>query len=57
MKIIALDDEKLALERLASTIKKAEPNAEILAFQSPLEALLYGHLRESRDQYHLYNWL
>ena len=39
MKIIAVDDEKIALQGLISSIKKAAPNAEIYGFRYPREAI------------------
>ncbi len=42
MNIIAVDDEKLALEALVNTIKEAEPNAEIYSFRQPLEAISFA---------------
>lgn len=42
MKIIAVDDESLALEGLVSSIKKAEPEAEVTGFNNPREALAFA---------------
>ena len=39
MKIIALDDEKIALQGLISSIQKAEPNAHIYDFRLASEAI------------------
>lgn len=39
MKILAVDDEKIALEGLVDTIKEAEPSAEIYSFSKAGEAL------------------
>lgn len=39
MNILALDDEQIALEGLASAAKKAEPSAAIYSFRKPKEAL------------------
>lgn len=39
MKILAVDDEKIALEGLVNAIREAEPFAEIYAFQKAGEAL------------------
>lgn len=39
MQIIAVDDEKIALERLAAAIKKSQPDAAITGFRSPGAAL------------------
>lgn len=39
MKILAIDDEKLALEGLVDAIRKAEPSADISGFRRPSEAL------------------
>lgn len=39
MKILAIDDEELALEGLVSAVKKAEPSAVIYSFRKPREAL------------------
>ena len=41
MQIIAVDDEKMALERLVSTIGEVQPDAKITGFRSPKEALCY----------------
>lgn len=41
MKIIAADDEKMALETLVEAIKKAEPEAEVAGFSSGREVLAY----------------
>lgn len=41
MRIIAVDDEELARDALAASIKKAEPEAEIHSFSDPDEALSY----------------
>ena len=39
MKILALDDEQIALEGLVLAAKKAEPSAAIYSFRKPGEAL------------------
>lgn len=39
MKILALDDEQIALEGLVLAVKKAEPSAAIYSFRKPGEAL------------------
>ena len=39
MRIIAVDDEKLALDALLGSIRKAAPEAEIYAFNDAVEAL------------------
>lgn len=39
MNILAVDDEKLALEGLALSIQKAEPSATVYSFRKPEEAL------------------
>lgn len=39
MNILAIDDEKIALEGLVSSAKKAEPSATIYSFQRPKESL------------------
>lgn len=39
MDIIAVDDEKLALDALVDAVSKAVPNARIHGFRKPLEAL------------------
>lgn len=39
MNILAIDDEKIALEGLVSAIKEAEPSATIYSFQNPQDAL------------------
>ena len=41
MKIIAVDDEKLALEALIDSITEAVPDASILAFRKPSEAMKF----------------
>lgn len=41
MKILAVDDEKIALEGLENSIKKAVPQAEIYSFRKPEEALKF----------------
>lgn len=41
MKILAVDDEKLALESLMDSVKKAVPDAELSGFRKPQEALEY----------------
>lgn len=42
MRIIAVDDEEIALENLADAIREAEPNAEVTAFDSTDAAYLYA---------------
>ena len=42
MRIIAVDDEEIALENLADAIREAEPNAEVTAFDSADAAYLYA---------------
>ncbi len=39
MKILAVDDEKLALEMLTEAIQEACPEAEVLGFSNPLDCL------------------
>ena len=39
MTILALDDEKIALEGLVSAIEEAEPSAAVFSFRKPAEAL------------------
>lgn len=41
MRIIAVDDEKIALEALTSAIGKADENAEVISFRKVAEALEY----------------
>ncbi|MDD7220530.1 MAG: response regulator [Blautia sp.] len=41
MRIIAVDDERIALERLMESIEKAEPKAAVWGFRDPEEALTY----------------
>ena len=41
MQIIAVDDEKLALEALEVAIKKADPEASVECFRKPSEAISY----------------
>lgn len=42
MVIIAVDDEKIALERLISVIKEVENNADIIGFRNPLDVVEYA---------------
>lgn len=42
MKIIAVDDETLALETLVDSVGKAAPNASVVGFRRPDEALEYA---------------
>lgn len=42
MKIIAADDEQIALEQLTDAIKEAAPQAEIHSFQKPREMLAFA---------------
>jgi len=44
MRIVAIDDEKIALEALMSAIVKAEPDAELHGFRNASAA--FAHLRE-----------
>ena len=44
MKIIAVDDEQIALDGLVKSIKKAAPNAQVLGFRKPRLAL--DHARQ-----------
>ena len=39
MRIIAVDDERLALEALVSSIVKAVPDAAVHGFRDPAEAM------------------
>lgn len=39
MRILAVDDEKIALEVLVSSIKNADPSAEVISFDNPKDAL------------------
>ena len=39
MRIVAVDDEKLALEGIVSVIQKVRPDDEIVGFRNPLDAL------------------
>ena len=41
MKILAVDDENLMLERLCRCIKEAKPDSEVIAFRRAAEALEY----------------
>ena len=41
MIIMAVDDEKLALEGLLKSIREAEPNAETVGFRKPSEAMVF----------------
>ena len=42
MTILAVDDEKIALERLVSAIREARPEAEVTAFRDPKAALAFA---------------
>lgn len=42
MRILAVDDEKLALASIADAIKEASPEAELFTFQSPKEVLAWA---------------
>ena len=42
MKIIAVDDEQIALEQLVDAIREAAPQAELHSFQKPREMLAYA---------------
>lgn len=42
MKIIAADDEQVALEQLTDAIREAAPQAELHSFQKPREMLVYA---------------
>ena len=42
MRILAVDDERIALENLMITLRKAVPNAEIQGFRMGKEALEYA---------------
>lgn len=39
MRIVAVDDEKLALEGIVSVIQKVRPDDEVVGFRNPLDAL------------------
>lgn len=41
MIILAVDDEKIALEGLVKSIREAEPEAEVVGFRKPSEAMAY----------------
>ena len=41
MKIVAVDDEKIALQGLISSIQKAAPDAEVYGFRYASEAIAY----------------
>ena len=41
MKIIAIDDEKMALNLLLETINEVKPDAEVIGFSDPDELLEY----------------
>ena len=49
MTIIAIDDEKLALEGLVTEIALAAPEAEVHGFRSGVEALAFCREKESLD--------
>ena len=42
MKILAVDDEKLALEVLESTILEVVPGGDVFSFRKPLEAIEFA---------------
>ena len=42
MIIIAVDDEKLALDVLVDTINEVVPSAKIFGFRQPLEAISFA---------------
>ncbi len=42
MKILAVDDEKLALDSMADAIREASPEAELFTFQKPKEVLAWA---------------
>ena len=46
MKILAVDDEKLGLEALVNAIQKTLPDAEVIGFNSSMEALSYAKENE-----------
>ena len=41
MKIIAVDDERLALDNFVKLLKKVESEAEIISFIKPADAMEY----------------
>ncbi len=41
MKVIAVDDEKLALDTLVDSVRKALPDSSVLGFRNPQEAVEY----------------
>lgn len=41
MRILAADDEKIALDGMVKAIREADPQAEIYSFQNPAEALTF----------------
>lgn len=41
MKILAVDDEKLMLEKLCSCIKEASPTSKLISYQKSSEAMKY----------------
>lgn len=41
MKIIAVDDEKLAVDNISALLRQVEPEAEVLGFTEPEEAFCY----------------
>lgn len=42
MKILAVDDEKLALDSMADAIREASPEAELFTFQKSKEVLAWA---------------
>ncbi|MBQ5431147.1 MAG: response regulator [Lachnospiraceae bacterium] len=42
MQIIAIDDEKIALEGIVARVKKIMPSADVKGFRNPLEALAFA---------------
>ena len=49
MKILAVDDEKLALDSMADAIREASPEAELFTFQKPKEQVHGVALLRSRS--------
>ena len=42
MRIMIVDDEDIALERMSAAVKRVEPDAEIVSFHDPYKALKYA---------------
>ena len=52
MKIIGVDDERIALEALEESIKEAQPEAEIICFRRSSQALEYCQEHQCDKTHH-----